>query len=139
MAVKRITFEIDDSPDSTALTRMPESLAVVPQGTIQKEVFFTETPDNQPNYSDDAIKPADGSGRSIQEPVGRTPSDLVASYSSRPEFVTTAITMFSFVVFASKIQSLEDVILPLGISLLINCVWYGTMFVQRLLTRKRRT
>lgn len=112
MAIKRFTFELDDSQDIVGRTASPSSLLPEkedPQGAIQG----TSTPKEQEGY----LKQESGQegAHRATETIGRTPSDLVFAFINRPEFIATALTALSFLIFSTKLQQLKDFLLPLGV------------------------
>lgn len=129
MAIKRITLELDDLQDIVERTASPPSL--LPKKESHQGVDqSTSIPQEQDSYS----KQESGKDGAHQanETIGRTPSDLVFTYINRPEFIATALTALSFIIFITKIQQLQDFLLPLGASAILNSIWFGLIVIRHL-------
>ena len=92
----------------------------------------TTTPDQQTDYQqqeatlekqDVAYKPGT---------IGRTPSDLVFAFFDKPEFMATALTFISFVIFAKKLAQFTDFSLPLLTSGVLNAIWFGIRMIRHI-------
>lgn len=129
MAIRRLTIELDDSQDIVTRTTSPASL-LPKKDNLQDAIQSTGTPQEQDDYrkqesgQDDAHRAA--------ETIGRTPSDLVFTFINRPEFIATALTSLSFVIFVTKLQQPKDFWLPLGASAILNMVWFGLVGIRRI-------
>ena len=130
MAIRRVTVvELDDSQDVLAKTASPPSLLPVresPQDTAQS----TSTPQEQDAYRKQESG-QEGIHR-VTETTGRTPSDLVFAFINRPEFIATALTVLSFVIFVTKLQQLKDFWMPLGTSAILNAVWFSLVGIRHI-------
>ncbi len=132
MAIKRLTIELDDSPDVATSTALPDSLIGSKQA-LPPAITNTGTPDQQDDYQEQVMLGSDKGQKSAQvaEPIGRTPSDLIFAFINRPEFTIVALTFLSFLIFINKLKSFDNFKLPIGLSVLLNILWFGTLIVRR--------
>ncbi len=135
MAIRRFTIELDDSQDILEKTSSPPSL--LPKKEAKQDISqSTSTPQEQDDYSEHESGKADA--HQAGETIGRTPSDLIFTFINRSEFIATALTILSFVIFITKIQKAEDFLLPIGASAILNIVWFGSIGIRKISwTRKR--
>ena len=136
MAIKRVTIEIDDAPDTAKATMLPASLADKKQ--IESDTRSTSTPEEQEDYRMPEGSEMKAGGVPPAPVIGRTAWDLIFTFINRPEFRATAITFLALVVFATKISSLGDFWLPVIASLLMNGVWLGVSIIKHKLTPTKR-
>lgn len=122
MAIRRVTFEIDDLQDSRRATASPPSLTGSKAIEIRAEAG-TGTPQTQPDYGEDKdAAPAKVAGGA--EVVGRTLSDLFVTFINEPHVMVTLFVVVSFAISIGKIDGVRDFGLPLGMSALFTCVWF---------------
>lgn len=136
MDVKRIIIDIDSSPDVKGGTALPASL-IKKKNVLSAETQDTGTPEQQENYRKLEALEKEQNRERVVETVGRTPFDLVFTLINRPEFVPTALTCLSFIIFGSKLKSLTDFWLPIVTSIVLNVVWYSVTLFRRITSAKK--
>jgi hypothetical protein len=129
MAVKRFTIELDDTPDTENRTSSPHSL--IGKERLLPSVGATETPEQQLDYQQQEQVQKEITNR--VETIGRTPADLVVTFINRTEFMATALTFLSFVIFVGNLKQVSDFKWPLLTSAIINAVWFGIIGGRRLI------
>ena len=135
MAVKRVTIELDDVPESARRTSSPDSL-LAKKDLIPDAKGETYVPSRQADYTRESDSPAISAGPS-QERIGRTPSDLVFAFVNRPEFVPTFLFAVAFMMSVMRIQKLADVWIPGMIGSSLNAIWFGIQGIRALFARCR--
>ena len=137
MAVKRLTIELDDYPDTDRHTSPPSTL-------LSKEEILpvsrskTDIPARQPDYQQE--EPIGTAQADLtKEIVGRTPADLVYAFINRPEFISTALVFLAFLISVTKLQAMEDLWIPLSIAATLNLVWFGSLGIRKLLKLRTKT
>jgi len=136
MAVRRLTIELDDVPDTDRRTSSPPTL-------LQKEEALpvrhsgTDIPTRQEDYQDTDV------GRTpeavvTKEVVGRTLADLVYAFMNRPEFMATVFVFLGFLVSVAKLEKPADLWIPCSIALALNVVWFGCRCIRRLIRLRTR-
>jgi len=127
MTIKRYTFEIDDTPDPRSGTGAES----------QKQPVGGEEEKNQ-TRSVEAYKDVETSktdSLSTSKPtVGRTLGDIVVEFKNDRRFMTVLLTLLSFVIFISKMDSFSNFPLPIGLAVLLNCLWHIFPFLEKKLT-----
>ena len=124
MAIKRVTVELDDSPDQAALTRIPEAA----RGALSKD-FKTREMTTIPTEETAETQSLDIGGAARKAP-GRTMSDLVAEFVNQPRAMATLLMFAPFAVYLpTKIPSFGHLIYPLTVGILLNIVWFGTGWI----------
>lgn len=136
MDVKRIIIDIDSSPDVKGGTALPASL-IKKKNVLSAETQDTGTPERQENYRKLEALEKEQNRERVVETVGRTPFDLVFTLINRPEFVPTALTCLSFIIFGSKLKTLTDFWLPIVTSIVLNVVWYSVTLFRRITSAKK--
>ena len=124
MAIKRLTIELDDSPESQKATTPP---------TAHQEQEFTEAKKHgltgTPEYAvaEETTLPE----KSGQPPVtfGRTFTDLLSEFANNPRAMATALMIVPFVIFAAKIDSIESIKYPVITGAIFNAMWFGVPIV----------
>lgn len=129
MAIKRLTIELDDSQDVLAETASPPSLLPA-RANLRDTTQSTGTPQEQEDYRKQQSG-QEGIAR-LTETVGRTPSDLVFAFINRPEFIATALTVLSFVIFITKLQQIKDFWMPLCTSAILNIIWFSLVGIRHI-------
>jgi hypothetical protein len=129
MAVKRVTIELDDIPDTARHTSLPSSLGGKGK-TLSADRKGTGTPEQQADYQlhETIIQKEDADFR--PGVIGRTPSDLVFAFFDRSEFMATMLTFLSFAIFITKLHQVFDFMLPLLFSAILNSVWFGIRMIR---------
>ena len=129
MAVKHFTIELDDTPDAESRTSLPHSL--IGKERLLPLVRATETPEQQLDYQQQEQVQNEITNR--PETIGRTPADLFVTFINRTEFMATALTFLSFVIFVGNLKQASDFKWPLLTSAIMNAVWFGIIGVRRLI------
>ena len=138
MAIKRLTIELDDSIDTAKSTAPPASLIPIKKALPEK-MQNTGTPMEQDDYNKQETPFKElYSGKSSIETIGRTPSDLVFAFISRPEFIATGLIFLSFLIFVKRLQTLSDFWLPGTTSVIFNAVWFGIVTFRRIADRHKK-
>jgi hypothetical protein len=130
MAVKRVTIEIDDKPDMESGTTLPPSL-VRKQIAVPMENQETGTPEMQEDYRERDLITGEQTAIRGAEAIGRTPSDLAYNFINRPQFMPTVLTLLSFLIFVGKLQKIDDFWMPICMSILLNSVWFGIVWIKK--------
>lgn len=120
MAIKRLTIEIDDLVDNTSPTQVPE--------TLVKSTKEPSKGDNTP-----ATIPTDyPEGNETEQPstfrsnqTGRTWADLIIDFRDDSRVISTLLTVLPFVIFVTKIDSINSMKYPLVVSIILNFVWFA--------------
>lgn len=137
MDVKRIIIDIDSSPNIKGGTALPASL-IGKKNVLSAETQDTGTPEQQEDYRKlEAIEKIQNGERAV-ETIGRTPSDLVFTLINRPEFVPTALTCLSFIIFVSKLKNITDFWLPIAAAIVFNGVWFSITIFRRIVGRLKK-
>lgn len=139
MGIKRLTIEMDDSPDMAKGTEEPESLIV------KKHVFpwkpqKTGTPEQQEDYGKIEALEKGQNGAQASEPIGRTNADLAfkyLNYFSPPAVMATVLTVIAFLIFGAKVKTLDDFVLPMGLAIVLIGVSFGTETIYRRWLKKK--
>ena len=124
MAIKRVIYELDDSTDMN-----PTTGASIQGGSIDKDFIKNQTKvleeynNSETSKSDESIK---------NKPVfGRTVSDLVAEFKNDSRVMTLIITIISFIIFVTKLNSVENFKYPIILSIILNLLWYCIPLIER--------
>lgn len=135
MAIKRVTIELDDTPDTGNRTLPPPSL-IGPEKALPADREKTDTPAQQEVYKkEEAEMRAQDTGVKV-ETIGRTPADLVVAFINRPEFMAFVLTFLAFLIFVVKLQQLSDFWFPLVTAGIFNAIWFGVRMLIRIFTKK---
>ena len=129
MAIKRLTIELDDHPETDMRTSPPSSLMPKPE-TLPGHHEVTDVPDQQQAY-----RAADAGKEGLQEStpkelIGRTPSDLVYAFINRPEVMATTLTFLALLITVGKIEESSDWWLTFAAAVILNAVWFGVVLVR---------
>jgi hypothetical protein len=136
MAVKRVTIELDDIPDSMSRTSRPASL-MLKEDIVPEPQGNTDIPSRQADYQQDTR--AFDSLSDFQyrkETIGRTPADLVFTFINRPEFMAVTLVFLAFLISVKRLQSMSDLWIPAVIGCVLNLIWFGIRGVNWLLNKK---
>lgn len=123
MVLKRVTIELDDVPDSARRTSAPTSL--IGKQEIVSDSQSTSTPEQQDDYHEPETSEKDQDNVWSHERIGHTPADLVIAFINQPEFVATALTALSFLLFVSKLHRPVDFWQPAIAAIILNGIWFG--------------
>ena len=127
MAIKRLTIELDDSPDRAGPTAIPEGVRAT-GATEFKAQEMTRIPSKK--ESEETQSPE--GGKVNPRAPGRTISDLVAEYVNEPRVMATLLIFAPFPFFAARIQMFSDLLYPAAVGVLLNVVWFGIPWAKRL-------
>lgn len=126
MAIKRVTIELDDTPDRVSPTTVPESLRPKKAHDL-KQKESTAIPQIEDTAETSLERPNLPAGRV----VGRTTADLVADFANNPRAMATILVFIPFIPFVPKINQLADLLIPGVIGILLNLVWFGVPLLHR--------
>lgn len=123
MAIRRVTYEIDDSPERGP-TRLPEG--VHPATELEP----------LENRLTDVARPEEflstSRGERARPPAtGRTPSDLFVEFVHQPRAMATLLTFAPCVAYAPWVDMLTDLLVPLALGAILNSVWFGVGYFTR--------
>jgi len=124
MAIKRVTFEIDDIDDLRSMTNTPLQRQFNPKGVINDQTKSIE------DYKDAEISKSDNLNTS-KPTIGRTIADLVVEFKNDARVMTTLLVVVSFLLFINKLDSINKFIYPLLLSIILNIVWYSIPYLQK--------
>lgn len=137
MAVKRLMIELDDYPDTDRQTSPPSNF-LTREETLSVSRSKTDIPARQPDYQQ--AEPAGMlEAGPTKEIVGRTLADLIDKFMNRPEFMATALLFLAFLISVSKIQTVDDLWIPLSIGAALNVVWFGSLGIRKLFRLRAKT
>ena len=126
MAIKRVTFELDDSPDRGE-TRVPAA-ARLAESKGFKTRQMTGLPTEKEVVETQSLEIAGPSPRA----PGRTMSDLVAEFINQPRAMATLLILVPFAIsLATNIPSFGHLIYPLVVGILLNITWFGVPWITR--------
>lgn len=132
MAIKRFTIEIDDSPDIHSSTG--SNLSAKPD---EKEFAMNQTVSFEP-YKDAEIMKTDGISAK-KSMTGRTLGDIVVEFKDNSRFMTIILFIISFVIFASKLDSISNFLHPIILSIVLNLIWHLHPFVIKKFAKSSNT
>lgn len=69
-------------------------------------------------------------GAAVARTTGRTIADLVAEFRNDSRAMATLLIFVPFVLFAGRIEKLDDLIYPTAIGGLLNGVWFGVSLIR---------
>jgi len=123
MAIKRVIYELDDAKDSSPVTG----------ATIQKISSEKKFIDNQTQsvekYTDTEV-PESGKIENEKPLFGRTIPDFIVEFKNDNRLMTVLITIISFIIFVTKINSFTDFLYPIVLSVLLNLLWYSIPVIE---------
>lgn len=96
-----------------------------PQGILPVEREQTDIPSKQPDYSLSEDETREEVSFTKNETIGRTPSDLVYVFFNKPQFMSTLLTFFCFLIYAAKLNTLSDIKFPISMAMTLNFLWFG--------------
>ena len=126
MAIKRVTFELDYSPDLVGQTKVPDAARLAESKNFKtREV--TGLPIEKEVVETKSLEVAAPSPRA----PGRTMSDLVAEFVNQPRAMATVLMFLPFAIClaTTHIPSFGYLIYPLTIGILLNIVWFGIAWI----------
>ncbi|MGA9365576.1 MAG: hypothetical protein WBW16_14525 [Bacteroidota bacterium] len=124
MAIKRLTLEIDDSPESSPTTGAMLEATPSAKAFTRNETTAVEHYDDNDATKVDKLK-------SQKTTTGRTFGDILVEFKDDPRFMTVFLVVVSFVVFINKLDSVSSFHLPLALSVLLNAIWHFAPLVIR--------
>jgi hypothetical protein len=132
VAIKRLTIELDDQPETERRTSPPSSL-LPKQGSLPGAVEETDVPERQEQYREVEAEKEVHEASGAKDTIGRTPADLVYAFINQPEFMAVTFTVVALIITIGKIQKLTDWWFTVVAAVMLNTVWFGV----RLFTRSR--
>jgi hypothetical protein len=132
MAIKRYTFEIDDTLNAQSSTGVE----------IQKRPIGGDVEKNQTRsveaYGDAEIPKTDD--LSPNKPtVGRTIGDIIVEFKDDRRLMTIVLIFVSFLIFVSKIDSISNFLHPLILALLLNIIYHSFPYIEKRIARTRQS
>ncbi|RJQ46794.1 MAG: hypothetical protein C4528_06320 [Gammaproteobacteria bacterium] len=124
MAIKRLTIELDDSPDRAGQTKVPEGARVA-----ETKDFKAREMTGLPTEKESEETQSPETARANPRAPGRTSSDLFAEFVNQPRAMATLLIFAPVPFFAMKIQSFGDLIYPVAVGILLNVVWFGIPWI----------
>ena len=128
MAIKRVIYELDDSTDLS-----PTTGATMQKLFADKE-FLTNQTKSLEEYKDSEISKSDKI-ENTKPIIGRTISDLIVEFKNDNRLMTLLITVLSFIIFVTKLDSISNFLFPIVLSLILNFLWYSIPFLERKLKK----
>ena len=125
MAIKRVIYELDDSTDLS-----PTTGATIEKLAADKE-FLTNQTKSLEEYKESESSKSDKI-ENIKPLIGRTIPDLIVEFKNDNRLMTSLITVMSFLIFVTKLDSLSNFQYPLVLSLILNVLWYSIPFIEKL-------
>jgi hypothetical protein len=130
MPIERHTPEIDNTFDARSSTG----------AEIQKRPAGADLEMNR-TRSVEAYRDAEISKTDDLSPhrptVGRTLGDIVVEFKNDRRFMTIVLTIISFGIFVSKLDSISSFQLPLILALLLNLIWHSFPYIEKKLAGSR--
>lgn len=123
MAIRRVTIELDDSEEKVRSTDIPESLKLP-----KKENAIMEQATTVPDPDDTDANDLPKTPLQVVT-TGRTFSDLVAEFINDARAMATILMILPFLIFVTKINSLEYLKYPIVTGILFNSVWFGVPII----------
>jgi hypothetical protein len=133
MAVRRVTIELDDVPDSAKRTSSPDSL-LPKEDLVPEAKGKTDIPSRQTDYTKESDSPTPPANCG-QEKIGRTPWDLVFAFVNRHELMPTLLFALAFTISIKRIEKPSDLWIPGLIGLVLNSIWFGIQGIRALYAR----
>jgi hypothetical protein len=131
MAIKRYTFEIDDTTGAQSGT-----------GTeIQKQLVGGEIEKNQTRSFEEyaeAETPNTDDFSPNKPTIGRTVGDIIIEFKDDRRLMTIALTFVSFAIFVSKLDSISNFLQPLILALLLNTIYHLFPYLEKKIARTRQ-
>jgi hypothetical protein len=120
MAIKRIIYEMDSSPDIQKVTIAPSSLVERSDQSLIKKSFPTDIPTAE-KY--DEIPQTNESEISTRH-IGRTFADLISASINNPRIMITLLIFAPFPFYASHISKIYDILYPILYGSFLAIVWF---------------
>lgn len=127
MAIKRVTIELDDSPEGDKSTA-PPSTQKQQEFTEAKKHSLTGTPDYK--YSEETTLPNNQPTAPIT--TGRTFPDLISEFANNSRAMATTLIFVPFIIFVAKIDNIESLKYPVITGIILNTVWFGVPVITNL-------
>jgi hypothetical protein len=125
MAIRRVTFEMDDTIDKNPRTSVPSSLVSGKEIMKKREENMTQSPDTEDIDTESTLKGG------IPKIHGRTWSDLIHESKNTPRDMATLFIIIPFVIFVSKIDSIESFKYPIALGIVLNIIWFGVSYFTK--------
>ena len=127
MAIKRVIYEVDDSPGDSLPTTFPDALrSTEALDAKQKQLTGTQEINDTEN-----MQPRDLPPRVFAQ-HGRTYSDLVIEFQHSPRAMATLLTIIGFAPFVMRLNEVSEVIMPTTVAAILNSVWFGIPLISRI-------
>lgn len=123
MAIKRVIYELDDAKDSSPVTG-----ATIQELSAEKNFIDNQTQSIE-KYANAEI-PESGKNESGKPIFGRTIPDFIVEFKNDNRLMTVLITIISFIIFVTKIDSFYDFLYPIVLSVLLNFLWYSIPMIE---------
>lgn len=126
---RRVTTieEVDDSPGLAGPTVLPEPLRMPAIGELKSQELT-----RLPSERDATETVAPDNARPAPRAPQRTNADLFAEFRDDARIIATSLTILAFVIFASRIQTVRDVAVPIVVSVIFNGVWFGLPWLKNI-------
>lgn len=125
MAIKRVIYELDDSTDLN-----PTTGATIQNLSPDKDFLSNQTKSLEA-YKDSEISKSDKIDN-LKPLIGRTIPDLIVEFKNDNRLMTLLITVLSFLIFVTKLDSINNFQYPIVLSLILNFLWYTIPFIEKL-------
>jgi hypothetical protein len=125
MAIKRVIYELDDSTDLN-----PTTGATIQNLSPDKDFLSNQTKSLEA-YKDSEISKSDKIDN-LKPLIGRTIPDLVLEFKNDNRLMTLLITVISFLIFVTKLDSINNFQYPIVLSIILNFLWYTIPFIEKL-------
>lgn len=125
MAIKRVIYELDDSTDLN-----PTTGATIQNLSPDKDFLSNQTKSIEA-YKDSEISKSDKIDN-LKPLIGRTIPDLILEFKNDNRLMTLLITVVSFLIFVTKLDSINNFQYPVVLSIILNFLWYTIPFIEKL-------
>jgi hypothetical protein len=125
MAIKRVIYELDDSTDLN-----PTTGATIQNLSPDKDFLSNQTKSLEA-YKDSEISKSDKIDN-LKPLIGRTIPDLILEFKNDNRLMTLLITVISFLIFVTKLDSINNFQYPIVLSIILNFLWYTIPFIEKL-------
>jgi len=130
MAIKRFTIELDDSNDSYSATGRTIHVSNGEKDFKENETAILEEYKTSENSKTDKITLP---GRTI----GRTFGDILVEFKNDPRVMVTLIFAVSFLIFMTKLDSIQQFIYPLTLGTILTLIWFMVPSIEKKIKGKK--
>lgn len=123
MAIKRVIYELDDAKDSNPIT------GATIQNLQRDKNFIDNQTQSVEKYKETEI-PESSKIENAKHTFGRTIPDFIVEFKSDNRLMTVLITIISFIIFVTKIDSFADFLYPIALSVILNLLWYSIPIIE---------